>query len=370
MDSGAAELAVILAAIYLLDCFRWVSRSARLLRRWPLLGARVERPMRVAAQFSRGLAFGSPVPVESLLSAEGSCLRPLEAGLWIAEEDLSRWARPGRDARLVPWSELATLEVRDLELVGPVGLRHVFGSRRAALAVRRQLAMLAGSGGSGGQPPSSALVEAVLAAPFDVAALDGRLARWARVKPWLVVTTTLLLGALVATLWGMFLPPFAWWWLLPGVAVAWVASAVAVVLGVRRALEPEVRPSVGQWVLLLVSPLSLMRGGDLIEAELVADLEPLAVAAALLPKAEAERVVGEGLRALQFPLVYDDGPHVDDAALRARLAAQVEQLARARGLTLAAAARAGRHCPRCLTEYRAGHEVQVCGSCPGVPLVG
>lgn len=366
MDSGAAELAVILAAIYLLDCFRWVSRSARLLRRWPLLGARVERPMRVAAQFSRALAFGFPVPVESLLSAEGSCMRPLEAGLWIAEEDLSRWARPGRDARLVPWAELATLEVRDLELVGPRGLRHVFGSRRAALAARRQLAMLAGEGGR----PGAAQVEAALAAPFDVAELDGRLARWAKVKPWLVLTTTLLLGALVATLWGMFLPAFAWWWLLPGVAVAWLAGAVAVVLGVRRALEPEVRPSVGQWVMLLVSPLSLMRGGDLIEAELVADLEPLAVAAALLPKAEAERVVGEGLRALQFPLVYDDGPHGDDAALRARLAAQVEQLARARGLTLAARARAGRHCPRCMTEYRDGHEVQVCGSCPGVALVG
>jgi len=120
--------------------------------------------------------------------------------------------------------------------------------------------------------------------------------------------------------------------------------------------------------MLLVSPLSLLRGGDLIEAELAADLEPLVVAAVLLPNAEAERVVAQGLRALAFPLTFDDGPHADDAPLRERLAGLVRLVARARGLLGELSVPRGRHCPRCLTEYRAGPEV--CASCPGVALVG
>lgn len=364
MESVAAELAVILAAIYLLDCFRWVSRSARLFRKWPLMGARIEHPIEVAAQFSRALAFGFPLPVERLLSAEGSCLRPLDRGLWVAGGEISGWARPGRDARVVPWSDLPKVEVKGLELTGP-GVRHVFGSRRAALAARRQLSVLARGDG---RSPRADLVEEALGAAFDVPALDERLARWSRVRPWVALATTLLLFTMVATLGAMLVPQLAWWRFLPGVALAWVACAVTVVFGVRRALEPEVRPSVGQWMMLIVSPLSLVRGADLVEGELLADLEPLAVAAALLPRGEAERVVAQGLRALEFPLTYDDGPHGDDTSLRAGVAGLVRRVAQARGLSLAVVAPAGRHCPRCLTEYRPGHEV--CGSCPGVAVVG
>jgi hypothetical protein len=365
MDSAAAELALILGALYLLDCFRWVARPARLFRRWPFLGTRLERPMRIAAQLRRSLAVGLPLPLEQLFSVEGGCLRPLAEGLWVSDAELSSWTRPGRSATVISWNEVPALRVRGLELSRGSTVVHAFGSRRAAAAVASELERLSAAKGEGAR---AQVAEASFLPRFDVEALEARMLQWSTRGPWLKVPATLLLGSIVALLGAMLEGELTWWLSVPPVLLGWVWSVVAAVVVIRRALPAEVRPSRGQWALLFLSPLSLIRAADLVEAELLADFEPLAVAAALLEKSDAERVVKEGLRGLAHPLVYDDEPHLDDGPLRARMARLLEQLAAARGLSVTAVPPAGRHCPRCLTEYRA--ELQRCASCPGVELVG
>ncbi len=352
MNSVAAELVVIVAALYLLDCFRWVGRSAMLVRRWPWSRARLEAPWRIAPQFSRRLAFGLPLPVEQLLVAEGACLRPLAEGLWLSDDDLGSWARPGREAKLVPWGELENVQVVGLELVG-AGRRHQFGSRRAAAAARAFL--------------STAKKRRSLRSYFDADEVERRLASVRGVRPLVRLTTCALLAALSALLWAVFEPRVPWSWFLAPLGVTWVSCLVVASVAIRRVLPAEVRPSRWQWVLLLISPLSLIRTLDVIEGELVTDFDPGVVAMVACEAAEAQRVVAQRLRALAYPLVHDDGPHHDDLALREELSALLRAAASARGLTLDQRTPAGRHCPRCHTEYRA--DVVTCSSCPGVALV-
>lgn len=366
MDSVAAELAAIVAVIYLLDCFRWVARSALLVRQWPFSSAKLEAPLRIAAQFSRTLAFGLPLPIELLLPAEGVCLRPLEAGVWVSGQDLGSFARPGKDARVVPWAELEKLQVDGLELRGP-GVRHHLGSRRAVNAMKAQLASLV-KARQRGERRRAATIDESLQPFFDVEEVERRLASLRRVRPFLGLATTALLLTISALLWAMLQPQWPWWWLVPPVLVAWVLCIAVTVFSVRRVLPVDVRPSVGQWLTVLVSPLALIRALDLIEGELVTDFEPVAVAMVVCAKADAERLVGDRLRALEHPLTYDDGPHLDDVALRTQLKEQLLSAARKRALSLERPPSSGRHCPRCLTEYRA--DIASCGSCVGVALVG
>lgn len=365
MESAAAELAVILGALYLLDCFRWVSRSARLVRRLAPFSAHLEAPLRIAPQFPRSLAFGAPFPWERLVVAEGSCWRPLAEGLWLAGEELSTWARPGQGAAVVPWAEVARLEVRGLELWGPTRRLHVFGSRRAAATAGVELARLQAATSEVGRRQAA---EAAAASRFDLAALEARWGVWRKHEGWLKGATTTLAASMVAVVLAMLQPEGAWWRLLPLLLVAWLAAMVAASLVIRRVLPSEVRPSRAQWVVLVLSPLSLARAADLVESELVADFEPVAVAAALLGQAEAERLLGAAVRALVYPLERGDGPHLDDAAARARYEQLVRGVAKAKGLRIDVAPPQGRHCPRCLTEYQAG--VEGCSSCAGVRLVG
>lgn len=368
MDSAVGELAVVLAGIYLLDCLRWVGRRATLFRWVPLLGWRAEGPWTVGPQFARLLALGNPLPLGALLGAEGFILRPQPEG-WVI--DTEPWGTlPGADSRTVQWEALDQVSIEGLDLRVDGERLYTFSSRRAAQAQRKLLAALAPAARQGARK-RRARIERALAGAFDSRVLEQRLAHW---RPWRLrvsVTNTALLLALAGFLALLVNATIPWWWALPALGAAWALALVCNVLATRAVLPPAVRPGAMHFVGLALSPLSLMRGADVIEAELVGDLHPLAIATGLLPAPACARYLSGALRELRHPLVPPSGPAPalaeGDRWFRSRLEARILALAEARELTLQLAGRAAPHCPRCLSEYVAPGPAE-CVSCAGVKL--
>lgn len=370
MDSAIGELALVLAGLYLLDCFRWVGRGATLFRWMPARGWSVETPWTVGPQFARLLAFGNPLPLGALLGAEGIILRP-QPECWVA--DTAPWGTvPGSDSRTVPWEALDQVSIDGLELrLGKMRL-YTFSSKRAAQGQRELIAALARAARQG-EKKRQVSIERALARAFDAQALERRLAEW---RPWrrrLSLTNTALLLALAGFLALLVDATIPWWRALPALVATWALALAVNVLATRAVLPPAVRPGVGHFLGLVLSPLSLIRGADVIEAELVGDLHPLVVAARLLPAPACARFLSGALRELRHPVVPPSGPAADlaegDRWFRGRLEVRILALAKARQLVLERSGPVAPHCPRCLAEYVAPGPGQ-CASCAGVTLVG
>lgn len=370
MESAAGELFALLLVIYLIDCFRWVARGAVLLRQVPLLGAWVAEPWPLGSQFRRVLALGLPVPpFGSLYAAEPLVLRPGPAGVRLVPAGTPPATLPSGAERFVPWEEAGALRVEGLELRHRADVLHVFGSRRGARATAELLA--AWTAEKPGRRPRR--VAEALEARLDVEAVRARLAPWRRWRwPVLLVNSTLLL----AVLGGLGLLSFAerpppGGVLLAFALGAWLAAIVTNVVAARQVLPAPWRPTRSQWLVSLLSPLSLMRGADLVEGELVGDLEPAPLAAAVLPAQAARELLERWRRALAHPLQPADPSPAsaeatsDDTWLRDVQRRGLEALIASLPDTRAPAG-AGLHCPRCLTEYTGA--VTTCASCPGVSL--
>ena len=375
-ESALGELFLLLVAIYGVECFRWVARGAVVLRAWPFGRYAVEAPWAIAAQFRRLVTPGFPLPPWGVLvAAEALPFRPGPAGLHFPDRHAQGWTRPSVEERFVPWSALATVRFSGLELLVGEQVVHQFGSRRAAAAAVQLLSGWAGLAALSEKQRAAKLKDA-LEPRFEVALARARVQTWQRQRWPLVVAQVLLFVTLFGGLgWVAFsgarsLPTVR---LLVAGVVAWVGCIAVAVLSVRRALTKEARPGVGQWAVTLVSPLALLRAHDLVEGELVGELDPAAVVAALAPAEVAREWLERQRRELTYPLtagVLAPAPEAvlaDDAWLRELLIRKTTRLLQDVGGEETKAP-PGLHCPRCLASYAAG--TTACSSCPGVGLVG
>lgn len=370
MESAASELFALLVIVYLVECFRWVARGAVVFRDVPPAGAWAAEALQIGSQYRRALAFGFPLPpFGSMYVADGLLLNPGPGGVRLAAPELARGTTPLASEPWLPWAEVTRLSVEGVELKrGPEVLR-AFSSRRAARACLAALQEWA-------KAPDArrpGLLEKSLAARFDAKAARERLASWRRWR-WGVFLANLGLFLALFGGWGLLSfsprpPPFVL--LLLAMLVAWLTAVAATVLAIKRVLPEDARPTRLQWVLTLLSPLSLLRSPDVIEAELLSDLEPAALAAAALKPQAAREWLERAARELRHPVSPKDaepGPAAalaDDAWLRERWGAQLERLAKGlEGTTPVTGV--GLHCPRCLTEYTG--DAASCSTCPGVPL--
>jgi hypothetical protein len=372
--STVGELFAILAVVYLVDCFRWVSRSAVLFREVPLLGWGRSKPWHVGAQLRRSIAFGFPLPpFGSLLDAEPLPFRPGPEGLVFPAADEDGWVRPAKRDRCVAWKDLGTLKLQELELHGPEGLVAVFGSRAAAASAGALLEALRQV--EGNEKKRERAVREALEARFDAPAFEARLKPWRRWSLLAHLFNSLLFvavfgGFAVALLRSGAVPVVR---LLLQALIAWCLALAVTLLAIRRGLPRPAQPRTGQWVTTVLSPLSLMRAGDLFDQDLAGGVDPLVPATVLLPERALREYLSLRRRELQFPLTpreleLAEAPwQAQDEWLRAELRARVEKLAADRKLDLDEGRPTGLHCPRCWSGYTG--TATECASCHGVALV-
>ena len=140
---------------------------------------------------------------------------------------------------------------------------------------------------------------------------------------------------------GLFVGLPALLWTPPGAAVpgvgavtvvAWIIAAVLFERALRRSswLGPGLRPDLTKRITAVASPLATIRAADHIARELCGDLDPLAVAAAVLPRrAAAARAVAALRPALPRPRDVPEGGDADARWMRAETLARVERALRA-----------------------------------------
>jgi hypothetical protein len=270
---------------------------------------------------------------------------------------------PGGDgARFVPWAE-----VRDIAADGP-RLR-LNGETAATLATRR-----------GARALARVLAE-VGGLPRDQR--EGRLGRWlderfdvatTRARLTVLRRETRALRIAANVLWaGLFvgLPVLLWtrlafvlWPPIAAVTIAaWITAAVLFGRALRRSswLDRELRPELAKRIAAVASPLATVRAADHIARELCGDLDPLAVAAAVLPADGVRRLGRSMLCDLHFrgPDAVPAGAEMDTRWMRAALLSRVERVLRGRDVDpQRLLAPPGREvdmaswCPSCLAQYR------------------
>jgi hypothetical protein len=371
--SELAELYLFFLVIYLLECAVWVPRSAVGLfapvRRW---GWR--RPWSPNTSWSRGALFGAPwPPLSSPLVAE-----PLP--VTVGPDGLTY---DGGRTHLA-WTALEHASAAGARL--EVNRRPVatLGTSRGAAALAAVLTELR-------KLPREARVgriERLLDERFDVTATAVRLLAFRRgTRALRVVTNVLWVALFVAVPVSLWIPLGGIVQLLAGavlVLLAWLASAVVFERTLRKAvvLPRALWPDLTKRVVAASSPLAAIRSADLIARELVGDIDPLAVAAALLPPTALADLARPRLVDLLFRQGSDlpEGAADDDRAWRQGQLERIRRLLRGRDLdpeVLLAAPPRDRDevvawCPRCLAQYEkiaAGPEHCPGDRCPGISLV-
>lgn len=373
MSSAAGELFALLSLVFLVECARWVARGAVVVRVVPVLGRWVSAPIRVASQLTRALAIGWPLaPLGSMFAAERWPFVVGANGVRVVPPEAPLGARAEASDVFVAWSDAGRLQVAGKTLTLDGKVVATLGSQRAAAAVARLLERCREAKGERGRGRA---VSSELQQRHDVEALRARLGPWRRWR-WVAYVTH---GALFVAIFGTgavfsfseWRPPVLW--AAAAVFFAWWLAAVSTVVVVRRCLPPTFRPTKLQWVVTLLSPVSLVRALDLVESELCGDFDPEAHVVVLLKPQAARDALDGWRRMVAFPVRVTGGvaaeaaAESDDVAFRAL---RLEMLdAHIAGLKGTAAPKVeGLHCPRCLSPY--ARAVPECQACPGVALVG
>ncbi len=374
MQSVFVELLVILCGVYLVDCFRWVARSAVLVREVPGFAAWVSAPWQAGPHLRRALAFGLPLPVGSLFAAEPLPLRPLPTCIVVPVFDPRGWGVPTVRDTVISWVELGSVVVDGDELQVGARVLHAFGSKQAAAATRSLLDGLRRVA-THSEKKRRSEIEKRVASRFAQGEAIAQLERWANWRGPVRVANTLLFLALFGGLAQFIRAEGDGKPLLAAALLAWVLAVGVNVFAVRRVLASASWPSVTGWLIALGSPLSLIRGGDLVEAELLGGVEPAVLAVLRLPPKAAQALLVKERQELLHPLEYESleplGREVlaGDAWLRGLREKHLNRLLDGLPSGASEAVKSGeRRCPRCSTAYRL--DVSECSSCPGVRLVG
>ena len=363
--SELAELYVLFLVLYLFECLAWVPRRAvgffAFAGRW-----RARRAFRPNASWSISVVFGKPWPPLSppwLAEPLPFALDP--QGITLVEADQRRLA----------WE--------DLEPVSARGHRVESGALRlATLASRSGAAALAQVVEKTRTLPAKkreAGLRKFLDARFDP---DAPLARQKEfqqsVRVLRVVSNVLWLGLFGGL--GVAVFTRSMLVLLAAAALSlllWPVNSIAFFLTLRKLattwLPREHRPDLAKRLVAMLSPISGVRGADILAREAWANLDPMTVATALLSAQDLARFARPFLVAMQ--------PRKDDhlawwhAEIHQRMQRVLAQKNIDMSALLAPPVREGDHvesyCPSCLAQFESGPKAgEPCPneSCPDVPL--
>lgn len=196
-------------------------------------------------------------------------------------------------------------------------------------------------------------------------------------RPLRMAETCLFLGVFVLLPVLLLTPAVELWRvLLPLLAGLWLATLAVYEWTVRRSGLPK--PVWSQRLTVLLSPMAALRSHDLWTLEALANHEPLALVAAILPRDQARPLLAQGLAHWMWPVsrrLPDDAKEQGEA-WRAQQIRRLEAVIRAAGLdpiTMRAPpdpedAASVHWCPRCRSQF--GGQAVGCPTCPGVPLQG
>jgi hypothetical protein len=366
--SELAELYFVFALIYLFECGEIVPRRALGLA--PFVGAwRARGPFAPNASWRRGLLFGQPwPPLFPALIAEPVPLRVGPDGV----------GQGGDRARFVPWAEVSGVAADGPRLLVNGEVVAACATRRGARALAQALAGLAGLP----RAEREARLGAWLDARFDVATARARLPVLRRETRALRIAANMLWAGLFVGLPVLLWTRLAFLLWVPIAAIsllAWIVAGGLFLRALRRSswLDRGLRPDLAKRITAVASPLSTIRAADHIARESCGDLDPLAVAVAVLPPDGVRRVGRSMLCDLHFrgDEEVPAGGEADAGWLRAAVRARVERTLRGCDIDpqelLAPPARdAGMAawCPSCLAQYRRADEPQP--TCVNVPCRG
>jgi len=354
--SDLAALYVVLVLIYAYECGAFVPRRAvgvvRRLGRWT-----VGRALAPSAAWRRGFVVGEPwPPLSSAVVAEPLPLVAGPDGLYADEL-----------GEFLPWEKVAEVAAQETRLV-------VNGRTAARLATRGGARALAEAFDGMAALPRHEREHRLrrwLDARFDDAAIQTRLPVMARETRAARVAANVLWATVFLGLPVLLWTPLAKWFLTVGAVAAagWIAAAVLFEIALRRSrgLERALRPDWTKRIAAIASPISTIRACDHFARELAGDLDPLAVAAPLVPTAELGVVGRARLVDLKFrPPVKDEPPagQADLAWWKRETLSRIGRTLRAHDVDpdelLAEPAREGSDvigwCPICRQQYRGAGE--------------
>ena len=365
--SELAELYAILLVLYAFECCAWVPRRAvgvmAMTGRWWLRQAWRPNP-----SWSISLVLGTPwPPLTPPLITE-----PLPFAL--GPDGITLWESGGA---FVPWDQAGPFRAKGVRLEGA-------GEGLVTMATRRGAAVLAAALESLRQLPAKrrpAAVERLLDSRFDAAQAGERLRQFQHDVRSLRVCANLLwvsvfvgLAAVVAVRAAVLLLPLAV--LVFGFSVL---SAVILSRTLRRLtwLQGALAPDRSKRLVAFLSPISGVRATDLIARELLGDLEPLAVAAALVAPGALAAFARPSLAALRLQQrAPAPGGESDQVWWREQIGKRIERILREKGLDpqtlLSPPARESNQieafCPSCLAQYGSTRGSDLCPSCESIPL--
>jgi hypothetical protein len=363
--SELAELYLLFLVLYLFECLAWVPRRAvgffAFAGRW-----RGRNAFRPNASWSVSVVFGKPWPPLSppwLAEPLPFALDP--TGITLIESDMLRLA----------WEELQPVSARGNRVECGDLLLATFASRKGAAILAELLEKTRTSPAK----KREAGLRKFLDTRFD---LDAPLARQkefqASVRVLRVFSNALwlaLFGGLGAAVFTRSMLV-----LLGAAAVSlllWPMNSVIFYLTVRKLtttwLPRAQAPDFSKRLVAMLSPISGVRGVDMLAREVWANLDPMTVAAALLSTQDLPKFARPFVVAMQAR--EDD----DLAWWRAETRQRMERVLVQKNIDvaamLAAPVREGdrvqTYCPSCLAQYESGRKAgEPCPNetCPDVPL--
>jgi hypothetical protein len=361
--SELAELYVLFLVLYLFECLAWVPRRTvgffALSGRW-----RARIAFRPNASWSVSVVLGKPWPPLSppwLAEPLPVAIDPL--GITMIESDKRRMTWEGLDPVSARGHRVESGKLLLATLVSRTGaatLAEALEKARTLPAKKRETHL-----------------RGFLDARFDV---DAPLARRRELR-----SSVRALRACSNALWlslfgGLGVAVFTRSMLVLLAAAAaslllWPVNSVVFFLTLRKLpwLTRQRRPDLSKRLVALLSPISGVRGVDMLAREVWANLDPMTVAAALLSAGDLPKFVRPFLVAMQ-PRENDDLAwwHAEIRQRMERVLAQKNVDLRALS---APPAREGKHaktyCPSCLAQFESGRKAgEYCpnDSCPEVPL--
>lgn len=276
-----------------------------------------------------------------------------------------------------PWGQAGPFRAKGVRLEGA-------GEGSVTMATRRGAAALAAVLEGLRQLPAKrrpAAIEEFLDSRFDVAMAGERLRQFQLEVRSLRVCANLLwvsvfvgLAAVVAVQAAVLLLPLAV--LVLGLSVL---NAVVLARTLRRLtwLQGDRAPDRSKRLVAFLSPIAGVRAPDLIARELLGDLDPIAVAAALVGPGPLAKFARPQLAVLRLQQrAPASGGESDQVWWREQIGKRIERILREKGLdpqTLRSPpARESDQieawCPSCLAQYGSSHSGDLCPSCESIPL--
>ena len=365
--SELAELYLLFLVLYLLECLVWVPRRAvgffAFAGRW-----RGRKAFRPNASWSVSVVFGKPwPPLSPAWLAEPLAFAIDPQGITLIEADKRR----------LTWEELEPVTVRGNRLESGDLLLATLASRKGATLLAETLEKTRTSPAK----KREAGLRKFLDVRFDLNTPVARQKEFQASVRVLRVFSNALWLALFGGL-GVAMFTNSTLTLLAAAALSlllWPINSIIYYLTVRRLartwLPRAQAPDFSKRLVAMLSPISGVRGMDLLAREVWANLDPMTVAAALLSPQDLTRF------ARPFVVAMQARENDDLAWWRAETRQRMERILAAKNIdvavTLAPPAREGNHaetyCPSCLAQYESGRKAgEPCPneSCPDVPLRG